>query len=121
MPGVRAASWNLTWEVGSPWAVTLRRLDLAAAVLPLTDACRLEFRSINAASTVAPLLTLIGVLDATDPAAVEVRLSASAAQTRALGAGGFQLVLYIGVPGSVDPIIWARGYLQARDRAGDQG
>lgn len=110
----------MTWEVGSPWSAVLRRVDRTSAPLPMTDPCRMEIRPLRAASTAPALLVLPGTLSTVD-GTVRCLLSATAAQTRALGPGSFQLVLLLGMPGGSDPVIWARGYLRARDRTGDPG
>jgi hypothetical protein len=117
---VRAAEWNFTWEVGSPWRTVVRRRDLTGIPLPLTEPCRLEIREMDSPSTAEPLLTLTGVLNNTDVDNQFWSLGATSAETRTLGAGRFEHTLWIGVAAG-EPELWSRGYLQARDRAGDQG
>ncbi|MBC8092160.1 MAG: hypothetical protein H7Y15_09535 [Pseudonocardia sp.] len=98
----------------------LRRRDLAGAPLPLTPPCLLEVRRVDAPSSSAPLEVVSGTLDISVPASPCWRLHLSAARTIALGPGRFEHRLIIGQAGG-EPVIWARGYVTARDLARDHG
>lgn len=112
---MRAASWDIEWEVGSPWRTLLRRRDLAGSPLPLPGPVVLEIRERDAPSTSPVRLSVPAVLDDDDPANPHWRLRVSAAQTRALGAGSFEHRLLVTLIEDGEPETWARGWVRARD------
>jgi hypothetical protein len=114
---VRAASWDIEWELRGAWTVVLQRRDLAGVPLPLADPCVMEIRHIDRPRDTPAIKTFTGAVDTTTTAH-KFELHASAADISALGAGRFEHVILVGVPGEADPVVLVDGFLKINDRAG---